>query len=104
MSLLDFLFGNKKKKIAEFVAKKAIILDVRSKEECSRGKINDSKNIPLQELNTKINEIKSWNLPVITCCESGGRSAMAKIILKKNGIEVMNGGGWLSLKDKLDKL
>jgi rhodanese-related sulfurtransferase len=34
-------------------------------------------------------------------CQSGGRSSMAKSILKNAGIEVYNGGGWMSLQSKL---
>ena len=47
------------------------------------------------------NDIKKLNKPVIACCASGMRSSQATSILKKNGIEVINGGGWKSLQSKL---
>lgn len=95
------LFGNKSKKIEDFTSRGAIILDVRSKGEYDQGAIPGSKHIPLQSVTSKISEIKKWNKPVITCCASGMRSASAAGILKSNGIEAMNGGGWFALSKKL---
>ncbi len=101
MGLLDFLFGNKTKKIEDFKSRGAIIVDVRSKGEYDGGAIPGSKNFPLPAISSKISEIKKWNKPVIVCCASGMRSASAAGILKSNGIEAMNGGGWYSLSQKL---
>jgi rhodanese-related sulfurtransferase len=101
MGLLDFLTGNKSDKIKDFQSRKAIIIDVRTKAEFAQGAISGSKNIPLQELNSRINEIKKLNRPVIACCASGMRSASAASVLKNNGIEAINGGGWNSLSNKL---
>lgn len=101
MGLLDFLFGNKTNKIKYFNDRGAIILDVRSKGEYDSGAIPGSKHIPLQQVSAKISEIKKWGKPVITCCASGMRSASAAGILKSNGVEAMNGGGWHSLYKKL---
>ncbi|THF51285.1 rhodanese-like domain-containing protein [Flavobacterium supellecticarium] len=102
MGLLDLLgFGNKNEMIQEFVAKGAIILDVRTPEEFAGGHIPNSRNIPLQRIASEITTIKKWNKPVITCCRSGMRSAQAATVLKQNNIEVINGGGWNSLESKL---
>ena len=103
MGILDFLgFGNKSKEIAEFIiTKEAIIIDVRTYEEYAGGHIENSKNIPLQIIESKINDIKKLNKPVVVCCKSGMRSAQATSILKRNGIESINGGGWQSLQLKL---
>jgi rhodanese-related sulfurtransferase len=102
MGLLDFLgFGNKSQNIQEFKAKGAVIIDVRSQSEFAGGHINGAKNIPLNEISSKIKDIKKLNKPVITCCASGMRSSQATSILKQNGIETMNGGGWTSLESKL---
>ena len=102
MGILDFLgFGNTSKQIAEFIENNAIIIDVRSYEEFASGHIQNSKNMPLQIIETKINDIKKLNKPVIVCCKSGMRSAQAHSVLKRNGIEVMNGGGWQSLQSKV---
>lgn len=102
MGLLDFLgLGNKSDTIQEFIEKGGIIIDVRSPGEFSGGHIKGSKNIPLNEIGAKINEIKKLNKPVIACCASGMRSSQATSILKQNGIDAINGGGWQSLQSKL---
>ena len=102
MGLLSMLgFGGKSESIKEFMAKGAIIIDVRTPDEFSGGHIKGSKNIPLNILPTKIDEIKKLDKPVIACCASGMRSAQATSILKSNGIDVMNGGSWSSLENKL---
>jgi rhodanese-related sulfurtransferase len=102
MGLLDFLgFGNKSNSIQEFKEKGAVIIDVRSQGEFAGGHIKGAKNIPLNEIGNKINDIKKLNKPVIACCASGMRSSQATSILKQNGIEAINGGGWQSLQNKL---
>ncbi|WP_445711689.1 rhodanese-like domain-containing protein [Flavobacterium sp.] len=102
MGLLNILgLGSKSNEIEEFVAKGAIILDVRTSQEFADGHIEGSKNIALQVLDGKIAEIKKWNKPVIACCKSGMRSGQATSILKQNGIDCINGGGWTSLQSKL---
>ena len=101
MGLFSFLFGNKTKKIKDFIARDAIIIDVRTKAEYDSGAIPGSQNIPLQQLSGRISEIRKTNKPVITCCASGIRSGSAAGILKSQGIEAMNGGGWASLYSKL---
>ena len=101
MGFFDFLFGNKTRKIEDFKERGAIVVDVRTKAEYESGHIPGSRHIPLTELSSKIAEIKSWDKPIITCCASGMRSASAAGILKSNGVETMNGGGWFSLSQKL---
>ncbi|WP_406684617.1 rhodanese-like domain-containing protein [Seonamhaeicola sp. MEBiC1930] len=101
MKLLSYLFGYKKKKIEDFKSRGAIIIDVRTPKEFAQGTIKNSTNIPLQHLNSKIDELRKLNKPVITCCASGIRSGSASLILRSNGIEVLNGGSWQSLCKKL---
>ncbi|MBT8262282.1 MAG: rhodanese-like domain-containing protein [Bacteroidia bacterium] len=101
MGLFSFLFGNKTKKIQEFVSRNAVIIDVRTKAEFSSGAIPGSKNIPLQQISVRIKDIKKWDKPVITCCATGMRSGSAAGILRSHGIEAMNGGGWANLEQKL---
>ncbi len=101
MGLLNLIFGNKQKMIKEFQTRGAIILDVRTAGEYTQGAIKGSKNIPLQNITSQINTIKKLNKPVITCCASGMRCGSAASILKSNGIEALNGGGWMSLNNKL---
>ena len=101
MGLLDFLLKNKSEDIKDFLNRGAIIVDVRTASEYSQGAIAGSKNIPLQVIDSEIGHLKKLKKPIITCCASGMRSGRAADILKGYGIESMNGGGWSSLKSKL---
>jgi len=102
MGLLSMLgFGGKSESVKDFMEKGAVIIDVRTVGEFREGHIKNSKNIPLDNIFSKVNEIKRLEKPVIVCCRSGMRSAQAASILKNNGIDVMNGGGWQSLESKL---
>lgn len=102
MGLLSMLgIGGKSESVKDFMDKGAVIIDVRTVGEFKEGHIKGSKNIPLDNIFSKVNEIKRLEKPVIVCCRSGMRSAQANSILKNNGIEVMNGGGWQSLESKL---
>lgn len=101
--MIDFikkLFSKNKVDYKALVENGAQIIDVRTPAEYSSGSIRNSKNIPLQQL---VSEMKKLDLkkPIITCCASGMRSASAKAILKQNGFEVYNGGGWIALQKKL---
>jgi phage shock protein E len=79
----------------------AVIVDVRSPQEYKSGHIRNSRNIPVDQIKSKANELKKLGKPVITVCRSGSRSSMAKSILASAGIEVYNGGPWNSLQGKL---
>ena len=102
MGLLSMLgLSGKSENIKDFMDKGAVIIDVRTVGEFREGHIKNSKNIPLDTISSKVNEIKRLEKPVIVCCRSGMRSAQANSILKSNGIDSMNGGGWQSLESKL---
>lgn len=88
---------------AELLKNGAQLIDVRSRAEYQEGHIKGSLNLPLNTLAQHAHRL-SKDVPVITCCASGVRSAQAKNILKQNGFkEVHNGGGWMSLQNKLKK-
>ena len=70
----------------------ALIVDVRSPKEFNAGHAKKSKNIPLNELNSKTASLKGKE--IILVCKSGGRAGMAKSILKKEGIIAHNLGPW----------
>ena len=102
MGLLSMLgLSGKSESVKEFMDKGAVIIDVRTPAEYIGGHIKGSKNIPLNTIGNQIDALKKLNKPVIACCASGMRSAQATSILKSNGIEAMNGGGWSSLSNKL---
>lgn len=99
LSFFKKLFGRNDEAILEAYNKGAIILDVRTAAEFNQAHAKGSKNIPLNEINAKLSQIKKWNKPVITVCQSGTRSGMAKRTLKANGVEVYNGGTWTNFKN-----
>ena len=65
MGFLDFIFGVKKRQIKELLAKDAIILDVRTQMEWDNGHIENAKHIPLDELETRVDELKKLNIKSI---------------------------------------
>ncbi len=77
--------------------KQGTIVDVRTPMEFSSGNAEGSINIPLQELDKRIEELKSLKQPLVLCCASGGRSGQATQYLKQQGIECFNGGSWLDV-------
>jgi len=101
MGFLGFIFGSKKRQVESYLKSGAVILDVRTKKEWDKGHIENAINIPLDELHTRFDEVKKLNKPIITCCQSGMRSAKAAQFLNLNTINATNGGGWASLKAKL---
>jgi rhodanese-related sulfurtransferase len=80
--------------IKAFLKKDAIVLDVRTQEEWDEGHTEGAKHIVLQTIPENVDEIKSWDKPVIAVCRSGARSGQATNFLKQNGVEVINGGPW----------
>jgi len=86
----------------DMMSRGAVIIDVRSKGEFASGHIKGSQNIPLDRLQKEYNKLKTEK-PVITCCASGMRSASAKGFLKGKGFEVVNGGSWSGLQNKIKK-
>lgn len=101
MGFLSKLFGfGPKVDLAELKKNGAIIIDVRNPGEFKNGHIKGSKNIPLQEIRSKMKGLKKDQV-IITCCASGMRSGSAKSILNGAGFEAHNGGGWSSLRNKI---
>lgn len=70
-----------------------VVVDVRSPWEFETQHITGAKNIPLEEIPSRVEEFKAFKSPVVLYCRSGNRSGMAVSILKQNGIaNVYNGG------------
>ena len=76
------------------IPENATMVDVRTPEEFSQGHYPGAVNIPLDEVQNRIQDFRKMKTPIVTYCRSGNRSGMAVSILKQNGInEVFNGGG-----------
>ena len=102
MGLFGGIFGGGTKEgLREMLSQGAVVIDVRTPEEYSRGHIEGSKNIPLNQVSGKVNQIKNLGKPVVLCCASGIRSGRATSMLKSKGITCENGGSWKSVAGML---
>lgn len=74
-----------------------IIIDVRTPSEFKSHHHPKSKNIPLQELDSRLSEVPK-DRPIMLCCASGMRSGVAKGLLKKYGYnDLFNVGTYRNL-------
>lgn len=85
--------------IEEYLKEGAIVIDVRTVQEFQSGNVNGSKNIVLNSIPSKIDEIKKLNKKVIAVCRSGARSGQATSFLKQQGVDVINGGPWQNVAE-----
>lgn len=84
--------------LAELMARNPQVVDVRTLGEFRGGHVPGSKNIPLDQLQARVMELDPAR-PVLLCCASGSRSAMAVAMVKEKGFtEVHNAGPWTALK------
>lgn len=104
LNLLKRIFGfEPAPDYSELVKQGVVIVDVRTASEFSQGHIQGSSNIPLDQLKKRVTLLPAdKQLPIIVCCASGMRSGTAKTFLNELGYKnVINGGGWLSLRYEL---
>ncbi len=81
------------------LANKPLLLDVRTKGEFAGGSVPGAVNIPVQELETRLGELREKNRQIVVFCRSGARSGMAKSVLERSGFgSVVNGGSWQNVK------
>ena len=76
------------------------IIDVRTSSEFMGGNVVGSINIPLQEIQLRIDEISKMPQPIVLCCASGNRSGQAAVYLKSLDIDCENGGSWMDVNYK----
>lgn len=72
------------------------LIDVREPMELMMdGKFDEAINIPMGQVQQRLNEIKEIKGPKIVFCRSGGRSGSVVAFLKDQNVEeVYNGGGF----------
>lgn len=89
--------GLSAKSLSQLLARGAQVVDVRSPAEFRGGHVPGSKNIPLDQIQTRSKELDRQK-PVVLCCASGSRSAMAVSLLKRQGFtDVHNAGSWTAI-------
>ena len=81
-----------KKNLKSLIKKGAVLLDVRTCHEYSGYHPDGALNVPCEEIDTRINQIKSWQKIVIAFSTYGRRSAIAVSKLKRRGINAIDGG------------
>ena len=74
-------------KAHELVGQGWVLLDVRTPEEYRQGHPELARNIPVQELARRVAELGPPSTRVVVYCQSGGRSATAVDILRRNGFQ-----------------
>jgi phage shock protein E len=83
-----------KKEVISLIKGGALIVDVRTGDEFASGHYAKAKNIPVDQVESRLKEFGSKEGKIIVYCRSGGRSSKAKSILEANGFtNVVNGGG-----------
>lgn len=71
--------------------KKVLVIDVRTPKEFEADHIPGSVNIPLDELERKVSEMKlAKDTTIVTVCEHGGRSSNAAMELQKLGYKTVS--------------
>ncbi|WP_210364615.1 CoA-disulfide reductase [Bacillus sp. REN3] len=75
--------------VDDLVRDGAYMIDVRTEEEFADGKIEGTKNIPLDELRSRLDELPKDKTILITC-QVGLRGYLASRILLHNGFEAKN--------------
>lgn len=61
------------------------LLDVRTREEFAAGHIDGATNIPVQELEERLDELGAKDAALVVYCRTGRRSAIAKRLLEAAG-------------------
>ncbi|MDJ0709450.1 MAG: rhodanese-like domain-containing protein [Woeseiaceae bacterium] len=78
----------------------ALVVDIRSADAYSRGHIVNARNIPTDELESRLASLEKYKTkPVVTVCDAGISSTRAVTTLRQNGFESaygLKGGmsGW----------
>lgn len=88
--------------LKEAITNGAFLVDVRNRDEFASGHAKNTVNIPLGEIQNKLDEFRNKK-QLVVFCRSGNRSAQAKAILEQNGFKnVINGGTWNTIKSIQD--
>lgn len=91
-NLVKNLFGKNNQALQDALDKGGTVIDVRTRAEFAGGSRPKSINIPLDQIGGEMEKIKKMKGPIITCCASGMRSATASSMLRKQGVDAVNGG------------
>lgn len=86
--------------LKEIIDEGAYVVDVRTPMEFQMGHYQGADNIPLDQVQARMNEFGPKDRTVVVYCRSGNRSGQAKVMLEAAGYEnVINGGGLSDMPD-----
>lgn len=77
----------------------ALVVDVRSEVEFASGHAAGSLNLPMHLIPNLAAERLPTDRPLVVCCQSGARSAMAVQYLCRAGFDAHDLGPWTFLAD-----
>jgi len=80
----------------KLVAGGAWLLDVRTSREFAAGHLPGAVNIPLGDLERRMQSLGPKDRPIVAYCQSGQRSGFAKRLLTANGFTVVHNLGAMS--------
>lgn len=104
MGFLSLLgFGERRKKVLNYLKRDALIIDLRFPEEFEAGHIKGSLHMNQEDIELHFEEIHRYNRPVILCCGSGLRSDEAGVMLREAGIDAINAGNYDRLKEMVEQ-
>lgn len=82
----------------------SVLLDVRTEEEYREGRVPESRNLPLQNIDRITSVVKDKAAAVFVYCHSGARSSQAAALLKRMGYtNVKNIGGIMNYSGKVER-
>ncbi|MCB1137730.1 MAG: rhodanese-like domain-containing protein [Leptospiraceae bacterium] len=85
---------SKMENVKQMIEKGAMVVDVRSPMEYNMGHYPGAVNIPITELQKRVDELGSKDKSIVVYCASGSRSETARNFLKSLGYnQVVNAGG-----------
>ena len=87
------------REVAEKIGRSSevVVLDVRTRDERSRGRVDGSIHIPLGDLRKRMQELEKHRKKEIVCyCQTGNRSLSAASILLKHGFIAANMKGGMA--------
>jgi len=91
--------------ILEMINSGAKIVDVRSREEFEDEHYPNAINIPVNEIQRRLNELGDAATPLVLYCASGSRSAFAARLLSMAGYKkVINAGGLYDMPESISAI
>ena len=70
------------------------IVDLRWEDQYAMGHIQGAINIPSDSVLSSLDTFRSMNKPILLCCQSGYRTHNVARVLRRNGIDVIEGGDY----------